>query len=580
MITYDKIYKFLKNTIIVLSLLIGVKSYAVEIGDPLPDYECRVVTSLSSANMSGWYEFEPPSIDACSQDSKYVAYENDSTLVNLWMDGDLRDNGTSMWCIPTAQNFVLSVDPYTCPIDTFLNPTDCSCSECPVGEAKNNLGECTTDSDGDGSPDEKCPDGYSLDFSGVCFADADGDGIPDSVDDDSNTDGQCKGYNNNDVELIPFTSSYSVSDFSYINLLTKGLCDSYLDRTDVDAILIKQDLDLGCPSEYCFVHYTTSDCWKLNSSDYYPSPDWILGNASSEVGCAALVDGVEYDQSTYVIPNTICAVGFCYVHPVIDIYDPNDSNNSQGAIELDANSSQAMLDIAPLLDAANRTNEILELTMAQNDDTNKKIDETNNKLTESLLIQNDQLTELKGLVNKIDNDGIKSRIDTSNSKLDSINSNLVNQTLAVSSSDINNVNGLNTIADKLDTLIAQDSDSNTTLSIDFGSVDDTGFLSSMSSMDVYTDELTEFTTNMNNDLTIVKDSYAELTALVDTGLNVSHTVSVTSCPETVTVPMYGTHTFDICAQVSPYSNLIYLLFYTLGMVGVMVLVFRLFTGGD
>lgn len=461
-----------------------------------------------------------------------------------------------------------------CENDPFTVEVNGQCV-CSTNYARDNTGVCSPDSDGDGVPDNKCPAGQSLDLNGVCFADADGDGIPDAQDDNNNDEGQCTGYDNSNVTLIPFTATYSVSDFSYVNMIPKNTCSNYLTRSDIDAVLVKADMNSACPNEYCYAHYVTADCWKLRPADYYPSSNWFLVNAATEAGCLALNDNVTAKGAVYITPNAACDVHYCFILPLV----PPEDNNTAPPIAIDANASQIMLDLAPLLAASNRSNELLELSLTQGGKTNNKIDDTNRKLTELNLLQSDQLSELRGLSTKIDNDGIKQRQDVTNNKLDAVNQNLVNQTLAIGTGSGQNHTDLVALTDKLQDLI----DKNTTapsFTIDFGNVDTTDYTSSMSNLDLILGEFSTFGTNIQSDLASINTTYDTTSSLLNQGITVMPHSQITTCPDSYII-RGTTYTTDYCATIAPFSNLIYSLFYVLGLGSIAFTTFAfLFKGGD
>ncbi|WP_373033707.1 hypothetical protein [Sulfurovum sp.] len=397
--------------IILFTIILQTKVFAYSVGDEIDvmhNGECRVGTLTTYPDYldapvyypdvynNGFYLFEPTG-------SSYYSW---LTYYGFSVD--------SLNSAPFCQ-------PCTAPL--VRDPITAVCG-CPNTNEIFYEGQCLADSDGNG-----CPDGYSKDFNGVCFPDADNDGVPDDSDPSAGTDGTCAGVDYAFYSISPFTD-ISPDSFTYIRMVLKGQCVSnYLTLPDVDFVLIRNDTEPTCPNEYCYVHYSNQDCWQLKYWDYYPSPSWVYVNAGSQQTCDALVDGIDYTSSTYVTPNSAnCpTTSFCYLLPV----DASpDTNNTNTPIAPDANASQAMIDLLPILDAINQTNELMSLSLDKQDVSNDHLGDIKDKITETNSINNDILSELQN--NRFDDSRIVGRLDNANGKLDGVNSNLVNQTLLLS----------------------------------------------------------------------------------------------------------------------------------------------------
>lgn len=519
---------------------------------------------------------------------KFARYPNGTIYEVLELVGE-RADGKGQFINPYyhcyTETYKLTYEdvPKSCPsIDMAFDYDKCSCDCIADNEEYDlDLNECVCKSPNYElhgyciSPQDSCPDGYTKDFNGICFADSDGDGIPDDVDDNSNADAKCTGYSNENIILIPFTTNYQPSDFSYLGVKQKGLCDEFINRSDIDAVMIKNDNNLGCPNEYCFVHYLTSDCWKLKPSDYYPSSEWIYTSVYNEAQCNSYISSDDYVDTYYIKPNPDCKEQFCYLLPNNET-DNTDANNTRNPIQLDENSSQIMQDLSPLLDATNQSNEILKVANNQRDKTNQKLDGLIEKVTESNRYSAEQISEIKGLSNKIDNEGIKARIDNSNIKLEAINQSLISNTIATNSGFGVSNELLQKIADNTSDINKSGSDINIT--IDLGSVATSDFDNSMLSMDGIISEYTQFGDNLQQQVSSVQNTIDTAQSLLDQGITVAPHIKTTSCNEPFI--LHGKHyDFDPCQTISPYSNLLYSLTYLVGLASIAMTAFTLLFGG-
>ena len=591
--TYYKIHKFLKISFFILFLLFGVKnSFAftdlglsnaitkivyshnsstgnVVCGGGPKSYDTYNTTGGSAVDCNGYFNnfdmqfvnFRNRSVvthSECDSTGNYIVnnytersitcketcsieisdkftevkgiYENCQQKLNdLGYDSSNAACGCPTVIDPVTKN-KLYVDPNFIPAVCSDNSTNNNgVCECNVNFVDVN-GVCLSDSDGDG-----CQDGYSKDIAGVCFADADGDGIPDSVDDDTNTDKKCIGKNVNDrLYLAPDNTLLHMSDFDYLSRVVKGKCLDYLTRSDIDAVYALGDNSSTCPDEYCYIHYLSGDCWKLNRQDYYPSSNFQYSNAAnSQSACDALVTGGDAQSSTFVTPDTIkCPdTGFCYFVPMSDTN--NDGNTTVGDNKFDDNVSSSATDLQPLLDAQNENNKILQQLK---DDYNSKTDTTNKTLSENGQTQLDMLDQLKILANKTDySKQISDKTSITNDKLGDIQRN----------GAIANQNLLN--IDKSVKDFHEDMNSFLDVSDSQNSEAESGYST-----------ITEFMNNLQTDLGQMQDTYNSTKGILEGGFTYSAPAGASPVFETTAL---GTPLkFDLCPTFSIYRPILEFIF--------------------
>lgn len=344
--------------------------------------------------------------------------------------------------------------------------------------------------------------------------DCDGDGIPNDIDGDGDLDGD-------------------------------GIPNDIDDDDDGDGISDIQDPD---HPDYI----SPDDPCTYNAYENKPSPDHIYySSARTESQCIALVDGVNYSNGQFVVPPDCPYHGFCYLLP-IEPDEPSTNSEPDDPSMENPDLNTTTDDLSPLLQAQNTTNNHLQDLKDKTDITNDKLDNLFDN-TNDIKSINSQIKDSIDDFNRLTSDKFDKQISEQTRTADNVAN--VNSNLSNVNSNLNSVNSnLNDIKDSL----KSDTDKENDLQ------------SSLSQLDGISNDFNNFTDNLKTDISTVQNSFDNAEDLFTNGnLALSPSQTVSSCPQFVNL-MGIDRSIDLCEKISPFSNVIYNLFYMLGFFGMII----------
>jgi hypothetical protein len=305
------------------------------------------------------------------------------------------------------------------------------------------------DTDGDGIPD-------STD------TDDDGDGIPDTEDENplipdstgndfgSGTDESCRGMDVNSVQFHGVQYPHS-SDYSYIKYTYEAVECASLVGSVYDGTFELSDLDpTNCFHTYCYGHKIVPDCSNPDVASLTPSGGYVYKPNLSSLSCSSLENDPRYSDSQYVYPSGCPSDGLCFVLPDSE-YSSDSPDAETTNPEVDEDSSQAMKDLEPLLDAQNNTTDSLNALGDKADKTNEHLSSLLDK-ADSLQVSNDRIARA---VESMDIDGLNRSITSAVDAGTSLTAQLIDKVEQQTNLEANGFNGL---ADKMDELFKGDID--------------------------------------------------------------------------------------------------------------------------
>lgn len=479
---------------------------------------------------------------------------------------------------------------------TCVNPNSCTSPEV-WNSATDTCFTPAPDADGDGTPD-KCdfdhPDFKILDCDGddrmnSGDPDLDGDGTDDTNDADMNNDGipdaqqpASPNYNPN-CQGADLSRDYVITGITYpeTNYYLKGnmfitQCIALVDYNNIDSSFSAFDKNPQCNATYCFVHLFKPDC-NDESAKYIPQGSgWIYkSGVSSSSQCSAMVDNIKYSQSTFEAPNlTTCPDSkYCFLKRVENVPDINNS------ISEPIDTNRTSLDLQPLLEAHNKTNEHLTDIKTKIETTNTKLDDlkgVSNEILNKNESMNSSLKSLKSnsdisLKNDLESLSTLGNIANAAQKGNDINkafSDVSTKNQMIGNEHLSSIDGkMNTNNALLTTIDATATESKDFLSsmknfLDGKNSDGTSSdISSLTSSFASGDDLLG---RVTGSFTNVASSFASSTSLINQGFSYSPP-SGSNSPISFNA-LGRSISLDLCTSLSTISGIFYYIFYVLFMV--------------
>lgn len=568
--TYYKIHKFLKISIFILFLFVGVKNVFAQIDEGIGSIDKSVymntvtdgrgqcslfygdeTTQLSGSSSScntifGRDAFAFPkyqfvsitreltyNFSECKSDNTKAYTQRDKRTITCMLPCaiDVPDNFTKLGSFENCEQHAIglgySASDFACACPSVIDPVtknnlyvnpDITPVSCPSNASADQNGVC------------QCDSSYVKNTLGECSFDGDGDGIADEDEDPQ----ACENIPSLVADQLGW---YKIGTYSVEQCTPTFQNDSendgsryYFSRTD----------PYKC-NGYCLGYQNRCSIEEVYSVIYGGCT-----NPNKDVDCTHV------DQNTRTLTYNgkcqkeyLCDDGFtAYQSEVIEC--PTDENGTVSPFDEKNQSITAKTELQNMVDALTQYG---AATTVKQDELIKHTKVTNTKL-----------------------DTINETLTSTNNKLDGI-------TKAVNKNGDKTLDALNNIAKSLGgTSTTTVSGSGDTPGEDENGVDTSSFDGAMTTLDGIFGEVGIFADNIKGDVLATKEAYENTKSLVEKGITVMPNATVISCPETFNIKG-SSYTVDRCADIAPYSNLLYSIFYLIGLTSVSFISIGLFFRG-